>query len=367
MEGRNSANTKLHNRRRILRLIRQGAVSRAALSRHLGLTRAAISMIVDELIAEGMVREADSAQTNSGPGRNPVALTLCPGACYAVGVGLSRFGCEVGVQDLTGEVLCWQELDMDGKSWREMADRIAETVRRQIRAIDKERLLGVGIACPGPVDSMQGRILNPPGFDCWQNVPIAEYLEGVLQLPVYLENDANACALYNYIANDFPNKEDFALLYVDQGVGSGVISGGKLLRSCELGHTSIDFRGPVCSCGNRGCLELYASTVRIAGQYGMQSWEALMASAHASDAIEQEAEALAAGIVNLCNLVRPEAVLLGGHLQAYAGRLLPRIQELVKGRTLCSAPVTLLPALYDRENKVKSACSVVFGRFLAVL
>lgn len=374
MEGKNSAYTKLYNRRRLLGILRQMPTSRAELARRMGLTRAAISLIVDELMAEGLIRESSAQPESVGPGRTPTMLKICDGAYYAVGVSLRRSGCKVGLEDLAGTLLAWQDVALDpGQPARQRVTRIAQGVQALLEegGIPRDRLLGVGVAAPGPVDRAAGCLLNPPDFPGWENCPVASLLSEQLGVPVYLDNDASAAAMYNYMEHDFPEKENFALLFVDCGVGSGIISQGKVLRSlggftCELGHTSIDFRGPKCSCGNRGCLERYASIDRLTEEFGYHSWAALMASPDREKALDREADYLAAGIVNLCNLVRLEAVLLGGRLHSCSRELLPRLESRVAGRILSQTPIRFLPALHNAESYVRSACSVAFCRFLEI-
>lgn len=373
MEGKNSAYTKQYNRRRLLGLLRQRPISRAELSRAMGLTRAAISLIADELIAEGVIRESSAQPDFSGPGRTPTMLKICDGAYYAVGVSLRRSGCKVGLEDLAGTLLASQDVLLPQAAPEQRVEIIAGGIRSLLEeaGIPRSRLLGVGVASPGPVDRESGCVLNPPNFPGWEHCPVAAMLEKRLQVPVYLENDACAAAMYNYMENDFSEKENFALLFVDCGIGSGIISGGKVLRSLggftpELGHTSIDFRGPKCSCGNRGCLERYASIDRLTEEFGYHSWAALMASPDREKALDREADYLAAGIVNLCNMAHLEAVLLGGRLHSCSAELLPRLESRVRGRVLLGQTPKFLPALKGADAYVRSACSVAFCRFLEI-
>lgn len=374
MEGKNSAYTKLYNRRRLLGLLRQKPTSRAELSRSMGLTRAAISLIADELIAEGVIRESSQQPEPNGPGRTPTMLKISGGAYYAMGVSLRRSGCKVGLEDLAGTLLDFRDVNLSPEMTpEERVGQILLGLRAVLEeaAIPRERLLGVGIAAPGPVDREGGCLLNPPDFPGWENCPLASMLEKQLQVPVYLENDACAAAMYHYMEQDFPEKDNFALVFVDCGIGSGIISQGRVLRSLggftsELGHTSIDFRGPKCSCGNRGCLERYAAPDRLTEEFGYDSWAALMASPDREKALDREAEYLAAGIVNLCNMVQLEAVLLGGRVQSCARELLPRLEREVKGRILSQKPLRFLPARLGAEAYVKSACCVAFCRFLEI-
>jgi len=371
---KNAEYTKQYNRLHILRLLRQSALSRADLARQTGLTRAAISLITEELIAEGMVQETSLMDVNHARGRMPVLLQPCADAAYAVGIRLTRKDCTLGIANFSGEPLLQKQLPL-AKSQSELLTLLVKETEAMIHeaGIPREKLLGVGIAAPGPVDTSAGRILNPPDFDAFHQFDIAEGLMPLLQLPVYLENDANASALYHYMDGNFAGKENFLLLIVDSGVGSGVISRGHLLRSggfaCELGHTSIDFQGPKCACGNQGCLEVYASTHRILAKFpGYESWETLMASPHAKEALALEAKYLAAAIVNFTNLIRIDAVVLAGQLQEQVSFLAPLLTEQIRGRSLSLGreELQILPALKQPGGAVREASSIVFGRYLDV-
>lgn len=358
MEGKNSAYTKLYNRRRVLSLLQRSPLSRAELSRQMGLTRAAISLITEELIAEGLICPSEKSMQTTGPGRTPTNLELCSGALFAVGVSLSRSGAWVGMEDLKGNVICQKQVA------EQTPEGLIAAISKIIAKTPKEKILGIGISAPGPVDSAKGIILNPPDFPLWSNCPIGAWLSEALDLPAYLEKDANAAALYNRRNGDFPEKDDFLLLYMGGGVGSGVISQGKLLRFCELGHTSICHDGPVCSCGNRGCLEAYASIGSILKQYPYDSWEALMASPQAAQVLSMQAEYLATAIGNCANMIPLGAVLLDGKMLQFSDRLLPLVEQRLQGRCLSGTAPKLMPALSGRYTRLQSACSIVFSHYL---
>lgn len=358
MEGKNSAYTKQYNRRRVLSLLRQTPMSRAELARQMGLTRAALSLITEELISEGLVRESKSICRTPGPGRFPTLLKLQGDAMYAVGVSLERDVCYVGVEDLSGKILKKKHIAP------ERLEDLLRTVKTMLKDLPKEKVLGIGVAAPGPVDSENGMILNPPNFEKWAGCPICKELSQATGLPAWLENDANAAALYNRRSSDFAEKDNFLLLYVSDGVGSGAVSQGRLLRSCELGHVSIDYHGAPCSCGNRGCLEQYASLKHLAKSFGFSTWQELMESDRREEALNKEAEYLSAAILNFSNMISIGAVLLDGQLQPFSSEILPLIRERISGRSMSGKQISLLPAISDQYTPIRSACSTVFSRWL---
>ena len=367
--AKNAVYTKEYNRLLILRHLRQQPASRAELARLTGLTRAAISLITEELIDGGFIKES-SQSVDHGRGRTPVLLKLHPDGAYAVGICLTRQDCRVGLCDFRGRLLgsCTMPLPKRPQALAEAVGSAVEALVEE-NAVPREKLLGAGVVTPGPVDAKSGTILNPPGFAAFHGFAICDSLGQRLGLSVLLENDANAAALHNYMDGQFPGKDNFLLLLVDSGVGSGAIVDGKLLHRCELGHTSIDYRGPKCACGNRGCLETFAATPRILKAFpGYDSWERLVDSEDGDSALKLEAKYLASAIVNFINLLPAQTVLLTGQLRACAQRLAPMIRAELCGKALLldKGEITILPALQTPEGGVQASCSVVIGRYLGI-
>lgn len=368
--AKNAGFTKEYNRLQILRLLRQQPASRAELARLTGLTRAAISLITEELMGEGVIKESSQTADGHARGRTPVLLKLHPNGAYAVGIRLTRRDCRVGLCDFRGRLLAHTEVPVPQKA-EAIIEPLAQAVEGLLgsHAVPREKLLGIGVTAPGPVDCAGGTILNPPGFDAFHGFALGSRLQGRLGIPVHLENDANAAALHNYMDGQFSGKENFLLLMVDSGVGSGAILDGKLLHRCELGHTTIDHRGPKCACGNRGCVEVFASIPRILKAFpGHGDWEGLLASEDGDAALKLQAKYLACAIVNFTNLLPVETVLLSGQLHSCADRLAPMIRAELHGRALSldKQAVTVLPALHNPDGGIQEACSIVIGRYLKI-
>lgn len=373
--ARNAEYTKEYNRKMFLRLLRTQPLSRAEVARRMGLTRAATSLIADELLREGLVVETVAQQTHVG--RTPMPLMLRPDAGYAVGVYLNRDGCTAGIVGMDGQVHSSIRLHLDGTG-DDKLDTLAEALEQMISdtGIGRQKLVGIGVSAPGPLDGESGRILNPPRFDLWHNTAIGAILETRLQVPVYLENNASCLARYNQGKPEAGGSEDFLLLLVDSGVGSGVISGGKVLKGAgyftsELGHTSIDYQGRPCACGNIGCLETYAAIPNLLKGTGFSNWKQVIDALPAPDAaaiLEREAGFLAAGVTNLINMVSVDTVLLAGDVLYGADRIAPLLEERINTRTLRRdiLPVKVSPACSGPDSGIQAAADVAFGRYLSV-
>jgi len=339
----NASTMRTSNRKLILNLIRQGPISRVELATKTNLTRACITQIVDELLQAGLV-EAISTIENSGLGRRRTLLALCHNARYVFGVNIRRHHCEVGIIDLYGDVLAEQVLSVENRPAADVIDDIAHTVILQQKQLDipKEHIIGIGISAPGPVDYRNGILLNPPNFNTWHNLPLVSLLQEKTGYPASLEKDANCRALEEKYFGAAKEISNFMLVQVDDGVGSGVIIRDRLYRGAhgmgaEIGHMSICFDGPFCSCGNRGCLETFLRLPSLLQNSRFTCWEQLACSASEPDAdaiLESASNYLATALVNAINLYDLEQILLTGDMASCPQPLLERTHPLLKSRIL---------------------------------
>ena len=362
--ARNAEYTKIMNRRHILRLLRRAPMSRIELAAQTGLTRAAITMITREMIDEGLLRECE-ASAKPGKGKHPIPLTVEPSAFIAAGVALTRSGCTVGITDLSGQLLARRSLAISPPDGLVM---LRDTLQELINETGTTPL-GIGISAPGPLDAAHGIILNPPYFEAWHNTAAASYLTSALHLPAYLEKDASALALWHL---DKGGSRDFLLLLVDSGIGSGIVSDGRLFTSSgrftsELGHTTIRYDGKPCGCGNRGCLEAYASIPNLLAESSSRytTWKDVI-DADDTALIEREAEYLSAGITTIRNLVNIDTVYLAGDIRCGFDRLAPRLMHRVMAQSMIRSPIDIQPADEIADIGVAAAANLVFSAHLSM-
>lgn len=370
---RNAEYTKLYNQKTFLRLLRREPLSRADIARRMGLTRAASSLIAEELLRTGLVVERPDFAVKS-TGRPPITLAIAPDALFALGVYLNRDGCSAGIVSLSGEVSSRARFRL---SPERKIEALCESLDRLLKAsgIPKERLLGIGISAPGPLDASRGEILNPPHFTLWHNTAIAREVEKRMGLPVLVENNASSLAAYHLDKEETKGSENFMLLLVDSGIGSGLVLGGKLFfggngHTGELGHTSIRMDGIPCPCGRRGCLEAYAAIPNLLAGTRFSSWEEVMnerlISPDAEEIFRKEIDYLACGVVNAANLLGIDTVLLAGDLR-YEGEITSYSLSEEVGRRLLrreGKPFTVRPAHADENTKPKAAAEAVFSKYL---
>ncbi len=374
--ARNAGYTKEYNRKMFLRLLRSEPLSRAEIARRMGLTRAATSLIADDLMLEGLITETEAKQTRIG--RTPTPLMLRPDAGYAVGVYLNRDGCTAGIVGMDSQVHDSIRIHLDESHNADKLTVLADAIENMVKKhnIPLQRLAGIGVSAPGPLDGESGRILNPPRFDLWHNTDIGEFLAGHLHVPVYLENNASCLARYNQGKPEAMGSENYLLLLVDSGIGSGIISGGKVLKGAgyftsELGHTSIDYRGKLCACGNRGCLEAYAAIPNLLAGSAYPTWQDLISALPHPDAaalLELETDYLAVGVINMIHMVSVDTVLLAGDLLHGVEQLAPMLEKKINRSMLRRdiLPIRVLPARSGPNERILAAADVAFGRFLSV-
>jgi predicted NBD/HSP70 family sugar kinase len=345
----NAAGMKLHNRRIVLNLIRKNPVSRADLAKRTGLTRAAVSLIVDELIQDRIVVEVGPGESSSG--RKPILLDLNRERSYSLGVHIYREETYAGVVDINGKLIAEERIYFEQySSETEGIDEICGACRQLMESagIGVEECIGIGVSSPGPVDTEEGIILNPPNLEGWQNTDVISELKKQFGLSVVLENDASARTLSEKSYGWGGSFQNWLLVLVGAGIGGGLIINDRLYKGenglgNEIGHTTIKIDGEKCSCGNTGCLELYASIpelikrCRKAGKKA-GTWKEIVDTAETDDGyrdvIREEAEYLAAGIINIMNILELEAVILAGDITYKPDFLLKSIKEIVYTRSI---------------------------------
>jgi glucokinase len=201
-------------------------------------------------------------------------------------------------------------------------------VRQAIESIFREApeargaLRGIGICSPGPLDQKRGVVLNPPNLPCWRNYPLAAETGRAFGVPVRVDNDANAAGLAEALWGAGIGFTNVFYATLGTGVGSGIVFGGKIYHgrtgsAAEGGHVSIDYKGPVCGCGKRGCIEALCSGPAIARRAGLACAEDVGAAYRAGDAAARQvlietAELLAVWLGNVVDLIEPDVIVVGG-------------------------------------------------------
>ena len=349
------------NRLRIVDFLRtNGIASRAELARRTGLSRSTISTLVADLQRRGLVVERAGQFAGEGqPGRPAALLELDPSAAAAVGVDFDHDKVRVAVSDLSRSVLAEasapHDVDHDAQGALDLAAELAERVLQEA-GLDRDRLLGVGIALAGPIDHDNGALHPSDVLPGWVGVDVAGEMEGRLKSPVYVDNDANLGALAEVTLGAGRNASFAAYVSISSGIGAGIIVEGRPYRghrgtAGEIGHFVVDPQGPICRCGNRGCLETLASGPALlrlvqASRDDELTVRQMIELARDGDAgcrraIADAGQAVGRVVAGLVNLFSPEMVVVGGDLGEAGDLLLDPLREAVRRDALPAAATEL--------------------------
>ena len=347
----------------VLRLIwQERQISRADIARRIGLSRSTVSEIVGLLLPTGLLAEVGVGVSSGG--RRPIVLQFHDDALGILGVDMGAGHISVAVTDLRGTILAWEHDSHPVRS--DPAGALALVTELAVRAVKTwgrrtDRLLGVGMAVPSPVDVDRPDELCEVILPAWRGVAVSAALRKRFKVPVLVDNDANLAALGERWWGLGQGVDDFAYIKVGTGIGAGYIIGGRIYRGArglagEIGHLAIDPRGPPCVCGNRGCL-----ATLVGAQALVERASALLPRHPASllgraevtiSAIEdaalagdrlalqvtaEAAERLGVAIADLLNLLNPAMVIIGGGLARLGELLLAPLREAVSRRTLVTS------------------------------
>jgi predicted NBD/HSP70 family sugar kinase len=347
------------NRLRIVDFLRtNGTASRAELARRTGLSRSTVSTLVADLQRRGLVVERAGQFAGEGqPGRPAALLELDPSAAFAVGVDFDHDKIRVAVSDLSRSVLAEAttpayDVDHDATGSLDTAAALVEQVLEEA-AVDRERVLGVGIALAGPIDHDRSRLHPSDVLAGWADIDAAGELERRVNAPCYVDNDANLGALAEVTLGAGRNARFATYISISSGIGAGIVVDGRPYHghrgtAGEVGHVVVDPQGPICRCGNRGCLETLASgpallrLVQASREEDELSVKRMIELARDGDAgcrraIADAGQVVGGVVAGLVNLFSPEMVVIGGDLGEAGDLLLDSLRDAVRRDALPAA------------------------------
>lgn len=390
------------HRRLVLDLIHESrdGTTRAEIARSLELSRSAVSGLVDDLLHTGLVRELDKRPTRAG--RRPIGLEIDASAGQIVGIDIGATHIRAILADTAGRPLAELSTSFDVKGGPE---KTLGEVRRLLERLmrDGESSLGrvrsIGVGVPGPVISEQGMVLAAPIMPGWTEYPIRRALEETWERPVVVHNDANLGALGEWTYGAGRRCPNLVFVKVGTGIGMGMILGGRLHEgqvgaAGEIGHLTLVENGPLCSCGNRGCLEALAGGGAIARQarelvlQGQRTHLSTLASIDrlsARDVAEaaaqgdhlaqqlfaQAGEYIGIALAGVMNMLNPGVVVIGGGVAQSGDLLLEPIRAQIRKRSLQAGVLTSqvtsasLGLRSSALGAVAAALSLCFDRVIA--
>lgn len=328
-------------------------LSRAQISEVTGLNKGTVSTLVNELIAENFVYEIGPGASSGG--RRPVMLLFNKVAGYAIGVDLGVNYILTVLTNLQGEIIEEKMIPLNNLSFDFVISTLINSIQSMVKSAPESTygIVGIGIGIPGIIDD-QGTVLFAPNLG-WENTNIKEIVSNQFNIPVTINNEANAGALGEKLFGIGKHVSNLIYVSAGIGIGTGIILNNELYKgssgfSGEMGHFTIEVNGKKCRCGNKGCWELYASENALLEQARSLSIfrddqktdisleklvqladEGNTAVIHLFNTI---GEYLGLGLINIINTFNPELIIIGNRLTAAEKWIMNPIKRVIESRSL---------------------------------
>jgi len=337
-----------------------GPASRPDIARQLALSPATVSTTVRDLLASGWVTESDYRESHGG--RKAALLTLKPDALSAIGVELGYNRLAVAHVSLNGHIIEQRSFTETGPDAAATLDALASALQALLpQHHQPTRFAGIAVAVSGIILDGNRISRHYPGLPTWDNVPLAQSLEERIGIRPVILNHASAAAFGEHRFGGWQDADHLAYLDMGRGIAVGAVIGGRICAGAhgnagELGHTAVEDNGPLCYCGNRGCLETFAAPNAILRQYAEAvsregravppnlTLDDLFRAAASGDRfahtlLAEAGQRLGRATANLVNLLNPSLLILGGVLTRHQEPLASAFTAILRAR--------ILPALRD--------------------
>jgi glucokinase-like ROK family protein len=380
-------NVRNFNKHAIVDLIRfaVNGISRTGLSEKMGLTRAAVTGIVNDLITNGIILETENRATSSG--RPPVVLEINPDLGLVAAIDMGARHLSVALGDFSARILEETETAFRIESGPAECLQQADCILKELiqkRGLSTTDLAAIGMGVPGPVIADKGTVMAPPIMPGWDRYPIRSALENKWGTAVTLNNDAELGALGEWAYGAGRGEKNLAFIKVGSGIGAGLIINQQIYvgttgSAGEIGHLTVDENGPPCACGNHGCLEAFAGGHAIAYQArnlaasgkrtllseididsitARDVGEAARRGDLAAQAIlKRSGTFIGIAIAGLINLINPSTVVIGGGVAQVGDLLTGPIRQAVHERSLRASEhsVRITAAMLGRRSSLIGA------------
>ena len=347
-----------------------GPCTKRQLQAATGLSWGAISNITAQLIECGLFVETHS--TGTLPGRSPAFLDFSPLCGLAAGVDINVTGITALLANLRCETVSILHVPLQSLSKDSILNQLLETLHVLLDKahIRPENLLGIGISMQGSVSRDGSLSIYSPFFVDWHNVPLREILQNEFDTFIHVMHDPNCMALAEQWIGLAKDIEDFALLRLSTGIGLSYVAGGQLLMGAtgtagEFGHLTVNPCGPICSCGNNGCLEAYASRRGILARLSEKGSKGLFHSfpetpmdsemrlqrlalqarsgdPHSQKLFTEAGFYLGVGIAALVNLLNPKRIIIAGEMVSYQDLFWSEMQRAAKQHVWRFSPLDIV-------------------------
>jgi predicted NBD/HSP70 family sugar kinase len=371
------------NRRIVLNLIRtHQPISRADLARHSGLQRSTVSVIAEQLIKERWITEGANGHTARG--RRPTFLHLNKERVGIIGINVRPITTTLALADLDANFLAQDSLPTPADPKQFVAELVPR-VRKLIDARPELTCEGIGVSLPGRVDLATKKLVFAPNLG-WRDFDLKTPLEKATKLPVELENAANSCALTEIcFGRRAEGLRNLVVVTVSEGIGCGLILNHQLVQGStgtagEFGHAALVQDGLECSCGNRGCWEMYASNSAAVRYYSQASSTsrgrrsttlektisfdhllrlAEQRDAKAVEALRQMANYLGRGLAPLVAGLAPDMIVIVGEVTRVWHQVGPIIKETVRQHCFTRAETQIVPSDPITQPRLRGTIALV--------
>ena len=385
------------NKVNILRILWESqCIYRAEIARMTGLSQPTVMKIVDEFIDRGLVNI--SGKGVSSGGKPPLMLEFKWDAYYIIGVDINEYRIEIVLMDLGFHVVDTRiqdnrEIDTSETILKRLVEEIMFLLGNH--PDKKERILGIGVGIPGIVDAQRGVVVNSTELN-WKDVKVKEYLLQYFEGKITIEDSTRALALEEKILGRGRNVKNFLCLSLGSSIGSALVMNGELCygsssASGQIGHMAVERRGEACSCGNYGCLDLYASgrAIQLEAKkivrehaesqitdlvYGDPEkvdlnivFEAVMGNdSDALAILEKAADYLAMAVAGIINLTDPELIICEGKICRECDIFMKMFKKYIRRRRMRYVGREVEIIISDPKSYMSSfgSASFILERFI---
>ncbi len=364
---------------------RMGPISRYDISKITKLSPSAVSNIVENLISVGIVKESPAQITKVG--RRPIELTLNEIGYYPIGIEIEKDKITGILMSLSGKILRKEIINLDSTDVNTVLTGVIQVYGVLTKDVNKEEIIGVGIAVPGTINRKEGTCIFSPNLG-WRNANIKEFLlRYIKDVPVFIEHIVKAVAYGELWYGAGIGKDNIICVRVGSGVSAGLVLDGKLYRgpddrAGEFGHTIVERNGKKCKCGSYGCLESYVSTqvlfekvmegiqknaytrVNIENKSKDEILDEIIEAGRNGDRFilnifEEMGTYLGIGIANLINLFNPEMIIIAGGLSKAEDLLLEPVRRIVNLHAFPPIPEIITTKLGGLTGPIGAASEVI--------
>ncbi len=383
MKRLKAKNLKEQNYIDIVKLLKIGNYSRADIAYNLELSKASISVLVDDLIKMGIIYEKCDGESSSVGGKRPILLDINKNIGYFIAVHFRRELCNIAVVNLENEIL--EECGMDVSifdDFRLTFNPIIEKIKEFI--VKYKKIFSVGVSVPGKIGKKNNLLIDCMGIKEWSNIPLKEYIEENINIEVIIDRYACAMLTYNMLEEmkkSMPIQNSSVYIYLSNWIGVSVSHNGRILygthdTAANYSHTIVTDSDYICNCGKKGCWESVASIRAFMNElkkrdskYSNLSFDDIVEE-HINDDIVVDtyknflAHWVSIGIYNIINTFDPEIIFIGGEMLYLGDSFIEEIKYNIKNKFNSYNFVTDIQIVNNfKDIEIKAAASVAIYDF----